>query len=47
MGIITGTYISLKQDFHFFILNIDNRDFGLNLESARAIYVRVINNSIN
>ncbi|MDZ7995072.1 MAG: FeoA family protein [Nostoc sp. EfeVER01] len=47
MGIVTGTHISLKQDFPSFILKIDNRDFVLDLESVRAIYVRVSDNSTN
>ncbi|MEH2087603.1 FeoA family protein [Nostoc sp.] len=47
MGIVTGTHISLKQDFSSFMLNIDNRNFVLDLESVRVIYVRVIDNSIN
>ncbi|HYX14153.1 MAG TPA: FeoA family protein [Nostoc sp.] len=47
MGIVTGTHISLKQDFPSFILNIDNIDFILDLESVRAIYVHIINTYIN
>ncbi|MEH2073157.1 MAG: FeoA family protein [Nostoc sp.] len=47
MGIITGNHIIFKQDFPSFILNINNKDFVLDLESVRAIYVRVIDNSIN
>ncbi|WP_333783577.1 hypothetical protein [Nostoc sp. 'Peltigera malacea cyanobiont' DB3992] len=37
----------MKQHFPCFILNIDNRDFVLDLESVRAIYVRVIDNYIS
>ncbi|MEH1813432.1 MAG: FeoA family protein [Nostoc sp.] len=47
IGIIEGTNITIKQHSPSFILNIDNRDFVLDLESVRAIYVRVIDNSIN
>ncbi|MEH2332005.1 FeoA family protein [Nostoc sp.] len=47
MGIVTGSHISLKQDFPSFILNIDNIYFVLDLESVRAIYVRIIDNYIN
>ncbi len=45
--IVTGTYITLKQHFPSLIINIENIDFVLDLASARAIYVRVIDNSIN
>ncbi|OYD94898.1 ferrous iron transport protein A [Nostoc sp. 'Peltigera membranacea cyanobiont' 210A] len=47
IGIIEGTNITIKQHFSSFILNIDNRDFVLDLESVRAIYVRVIDNYIS
>ncbi|MEH2228462.1 MAG: FeoA family protein [Nostoc sp.] len=47
IGIIEGTNITIKQHSPSFILNIDNRDFVLDLESVRAIYVRVIDNYIN
>ncbi|MCC5657935.1 ferrous iron transport protein A [Nostoc sp. XA010] len=47
MGILTGTHITLKQDFPSFILTIDNIDFIPDSESVRAIYVRIIENYIN
>ncbi|MEH2368383.1 FeoA family protein [Nostoc sp.] len=47
IGIIEGANITIKQHSPSFILNIDNRDFVLDLESVRAIYVRVIDNYIS
>ncbi|MDZ8257588.1 FeoA family protein [Nostoc sp. ChiQUE01b] len=47
MGIVTGTHITLKQHFPSLIINIENIDFVLDLESVQAIYVRIIDNSIN
>ncbi|MEH2353816.1 FeoA family protein [Nostoc sp.] len=47
IGIIKGINITIKQHSPSFILNIDNRDFVLYLESVRAIYVRVIDNYIS
>ncbi|AVH73114.1 iron transporter FeoA [Nostoc sp. 'Lobaria pulmonaria (5183) cyanobiont'] len=45
IGIVTVTHVPLK--FPSLIINIKNIDFVLNLESVRAIYVRIINNFIN
>ncbi|MEH2255583.1 FeoA family protein [Nostoc sp.] len=47
MGIVTGTHITLKQYFSTLIINIENIDFVLDLESVRAIYIRIIDNYIN
>ncbi|MEH2173535.1 FeoA family protein [Nostoc sp.] len=47
MGIIKGTHVTLKQNFASFIINIKNRDFEIDIESVRTIYVRIIDNSIN
>lgn len=47
IGIIEGANITIKQHYPSFIINIDNRDFLLDLESVQAIYVRVIDNYIS
>ncbi|MEH1819912.1 MAG: FeoA family protein [Nostoc sp.] len=47
IGIIEGANITIKQHSPSFILNIDNRDFVLDLESVQAIYVRIIDNYIS
>ncbi|MBN3927632.1 FeoA family protein [Nostoc sp. NMS4] len=47
MGIRTGSHVTLKQHLPSLIINIDNTDFVIDLENARAIYVRVIDNLIN
>ncbi|RCJ38206.1 iron transporter FeoA [Nostoc punctiforme NIES-2108] len=47
MGIVTGTHITLKQRVPSIIINIENIDFLLDLESARTIYVRITDSSIN
>ncbi|MHC5769947.1 MAG: FeoA family protein [Nostoc sp.] len=47
MGIVTGTNITLKQRVPSIIINIENIDFFLDLESARTIYVRITDSSIN
>ncbi|MBE8965437.1 ferrous iron transport protein A [Nostocales cyanobacterium LEGE 12452] len=47
MGIVTGSHVTLKQYFPSLIINIDNIDLALDLESIRAIYIRVINHSTN
>jgi ferrous iron transport protein A len=43
MGVTPGTTITLKQNFPSFIIKITNTDLPLDIETVRAIYVRIIN----
>ncbi|MEH1786856.1 MAG: FeoA family protein [Nostoc sp.] len=47
MGVKPGANITLKQKLPSFIIEIGNIDLALDIESIRAIYVRIIDNSIN
>lgn len=47
MGVTPGATITLKQKFPSFIIEIGNTDITLDIESIRAIYIRIIDNSIN
>ncbi|WP_375493390.1 FeoA family protein [uncultured Nostoc sp.] len=42
MGVTPGANITLKQKLPSFIIEIGNTDLTLDIESIRAIYVRII-----
>ncbi|MEH2157761.1 FeoA family protein [Nostoc sp.] len=44
LGITSGTTITLKQHLPSFIIKIENIDLALDIESIRAIYVRILDN---
>lgn len=44
LGITSGTTITLKQHLPSFIIKIENTDLALDIESIRAIYVRILDN---
>ncbi|MDZ8105675.1 MAG: FeoA family protein [Nostoc sp. DedQUE12a] len=41
-GITPGKYITVQQRFPSLILKIENTSLSVNIETARAIYVRII-----
>ncbi len=43
MGITPGTTITLKKRFPSLLIKIKNTDLALDIETVRAIYVRIIN----
>ncbi|MFW9260421.1 FeoA family protein [Nostoc sp. CALU 546] len=47
MGIKPGTTITLKHKLPSLIITIGNTDLALDIGSVRAIYVRIIDNTIN
>ncbi|ODG98146.1 iron transporter FeoA [Nostoc sp. KVJ20] len=47
MGIISGATITLKQNLPSLIITIGNTDLALDIGSVRAIYVRIVDNTIN
>lgn len=47
MGIISGTTITLKQNLPSLIITIGNTDLALDIGSVRAIYVRIVDNTIS
>ena len=47
MGIISGTTITLKQNLPSLIITIGNTDLALDIGSVRAIYVRIVDNTVN
>ncbi|MEH2383332.1 MAG: FeoA family protein [Nostoc sp.] len=46
-GVTPGTTITLKQHYPSLIIKIGNTDLALDIESVRAIYVRIIDNLIS
>ncbi|PHM05963.1 FeoA family protein [Nostoc sp. 'Peltigera malacea cyanobiont' DB3992] len=44
MGVIPGTNITLEQNFPSLIIKVGNTSLALDMESIRAIYVRIIAN---
>ncbi len=44
MGVIPGTTITLEQHFPSLIIKVGNTSLALDVESIRAIYVRIIDN---
>ncbi|WP_442938011.1 FeoA family protein [Nostoc sp.] len=44
MGVIPGTTITLEQHFPSLIIKVGNTSLALDMESIRAIYIRIINN---
>ncbi|MBN3871415.1 FeoA family protein [Nostoc sp. JL33] len=44
MGVIPGTNITLEQNFPSLIIKVGNTSLALDMESIRAIYVRIIPN---
>ncbi|MFN6465051.1 MAG: FeoA family protein [Nostoc sp. DedVER02] len=44
IGITTGSIITLEQNFPSFIIKIENTSLVLDIESIRAIYLRIIYN---
>jgi len=41
-GIIPGKYITVQQRFPLLIIKVENTYLSVDIESARAIYVRII-----
>ncbi|MBN3947535.1 MAG: ferrous iron transport protein A [Nostoc sp. NMS7] len=44
MGVTPGTNITLEQHFPSLIIQVGNTSLALDIESIRAIYVRIIDN---
>ncbi|MEH2195341.1 MAG: FeoA family protein [Nostoc sp.] len=44
MGVTLGTIITLEQHFPSLLIKIENTSLTLDIESIRAIYVRIIDN---
>jgi ferrous iron transport protein A len=44
IGITPGATITLEQNFPSFLIKLENTSIALNIESIRAIYVRIVNN---
>ncbi|MBN3894332.1 MAG: ferrous iron transport protein A [Nostoc sp. NOS(2021)] len=44
MGVTPGTTITLEQHFPSLIIKVGNTSLALDMESIRAIYIRIINN---
>ncbi len=44
MGIAPGSFITVQQRFPSLIIQVGNASFPIDIEIARAIYVRVVHN---
>lgn len=44
MGVAPGATITLEQNYPSFIIKVGNTSLALDIESIRAIYIRIINN---
>ncbi|RCJ23518.1 iron transporter FeoA [Nostoc sp. ATCC 43529] len=42
-GITPGKYITVQQGFPLVIIKLENTSLSVDIETARAIYVRIIN----
>ncbi|MBW4456897.1 MAG: ferrous iron transport protein A [Nostoc indistinguendum CM1-VF10] len=44
MGVAPGATVTLEQNFPSFIIKLGNTSLAPDIESIRAIYIRIINN---
>jgi ferrous iron transport protein A len=44
MGVAPGAIIILEQNSPSFIIKVENTSLALDIETIRAIYIRIINN---